>query len=301
MNKLKKLRIRALEWIEYCVLRTSSFFIRLLPFSLAMEIGKWGGRMLYYFLPRYQKAAIENLHRAFGSEKSEAEIKQIALEAFENLGLFAIEFLWIPKIVKRLDRYISIRNQESVLKALQTGKGVILIVSHFGNWEWMGIAAGAKAKERGVSIYALARPLGNPFLYRYIKGLRGITGLNTVDKKGGAREAVKLLEENQIVCILIDQHERYGSVGVPYFGREAKTTALPATLALKKGVSVIPVFCYRERNKPSLVRLGEPFPLIQTGSYERDLVENTTQYVHAIETEVKRRPGDWLWMHRRWR
>ena len=301
MNKLKKLKTRTLEWIQFFIFRVISFLINLFPFSLAMDMGRRGGRVLYYLLPRYQKVATENLRSAFGGEKSKAQIKQIALEAFENLGLFAIEFLRIPKIIKRLDDYVSIRNQESVFKALQAGKGVILIVSHFGNWEWMGIAAGAQVREKGVSINALARPLGNPFMYRYIKELRGATGLKTVGKRGGAREAVRLLEENQIVCILIDQHERYGSVGVPYFGREAKTTALPAMLALKKGVTVIPVFCYRRKGKSSLVELGEPFPLIQTDDYERDLVENTKQYIHTIEVEVRKRPGDWLWMHRRWR
>ena len=54
-------------------------------------------------------------------------------------------------------------------------------------------------------------------------------------------------------------------------------------------------------NGPTRVELGDPFPVVKTGDYERDLFENTKQYVKAIEDVVRKRPGDWLWMHNRWR
>jgi len=273
----------------------------LLPFSWAMKLGGWTGHLLFYALPRYRKAALENLTHVFGG-KSKSEIKRIAVQSFKHLGLFAVEFVRIPKIVKNLNRYVVIKNEDSVFHALRAGKGVILIVSHFGNWEWMGIAAGARARQKEVQINAVARALGNPFLYRYaVNQLRGATGLRTIHKRGAAREAMKLLGQNEIVCILIDQHERYASVPVPFFGRDAWTTTLPAMLAVKKGVPVIPVFSFRRNHQATLVELGEPFPVIRTGDYEQDLIENTRQYVQAIEEVVRAHPSEWLWMHARWR
>ena len=132
--------------------------------------------------------------------------------------------------------------------------------------------------------------------------MRGASGLKTINKKGAAREVIKILERNEIVCILIDQHERHGSVPVPYFGREAWTTSLPAMLALKKRATIVPVFAFRgEDGKPTLMQIRKPFPLIETGNYDDDLVANTAQYIKAIEEVVRERPGDWLWMHARWR
>ncbi len=300
--KLRKLPIRIVELIQYLLFRLLCFVLNLIPFSWAMALGQAGGHLLYYILKRYRRVALENLNCAFGGQKTEEEIKQIAIQSFENLGYFAIEFIRIPKIVKNLKKYVVIKNDESLWKALEAKRGVILIVSHFGNWEWMGVAAGVRVREKGVKINAVARVLGNLFLYRYVVDkLRGATGLKTVDKKGAAREVIRLLDQNEIVCILIDQHERYGSVPVPYFGREAWTTSLPAVMALKKGAAVIPVFSFREKNSPTVVKPGEVFPIIRTGDYERDLIENTTQYIKAIEEVVKKRPGDWLWMHARWR
>ncbi|MBI4358398.1 MAG: hypothetical protein HY584_03790 [Candidatus Omnitrophica bacterium] len=294
--------LRTVQLVQYILFRMVCALINLLPFPWAMKLGTCGGWFLYFVLPRYRKMALENLHFAFGAEKNESEMKRIAMESFENLGSFAIEVIRIPKIVKNLNKFAMIKNEESVFKALKLNRGLILIVSHFGNWEWMGVAAGARAREKGIKINAVARALGNPFLYRYaVQNLRGATGLKTIDKKGAAREIMGHLDQNEIVCILVDQHERYGSVAVPYFGREAWTTTLPAVMALKKDTAVIPVFSFRRNGKPTLVELGEPFPVIRTGDYEKDLIENTKQYLHTIEEVVRKRPGDWLWMHARWR
>lgn len=299
---LKKIKIRTMQLLQYGLFRFLCFIPNAMPFFWALKIGQYGGRFFYYLLGRYRRVALENLTYVFGAEKSRHEIEQIAIQSFENLGHFAIEFIRIPKIVNNLKQYVVIQNEDSVFRALEAKKGLILIVSHFGNWEWMAVTAGQRAREKGIKINAVARVFGNPFLYQYAtQKLRGATGLQTINKKGAAREIMKYLDQNEIVCILIDQHERYGSVPVPYFGRTAWTTSLPAVMAVKKDVPVIPVFSFRNIGKPTIVRLGEPFPVIRTGDYEADLIANTKQYIASIEKEVRKRPGDWLWMHNRWR
>ncbi len=300
--QLRKLIIRTIQFIQYLLFRFLCFVLNLIPFSWALKLGQLGGRVLYYLLGRYRRVALENLNEVFGKEKSASEIKKIAVQSFENLGYFAIEFIRIPKIVNNLKQYVIIQDEESIFKALEVKKGLIFIVSHFGNWEWMAVAAGHLVHERGTKINAVARVFGNPFLYQFAtQKLRGATGLQSINKKGAAPEIMKYLDRNEIVCILIDQHERYGSVPVPYFGREAWTTLLPAVMAVKKEVPVIPVFSYRSPGQPTVIKLGEVFPVIRTGDYETDLIENTKQYIRSIEEVVRKQPGDWLWMHARWR
>ena len=88
---------------------------------------------------------------------------------------------------------------------------------------------------------------------------------------------------------------------MPFFGRVASTPTLPAVLALRRGVPVLPLFFYRGTHLPYKMVLYDPFPVIETGDYDRDVYENTKQYVEFIEKEVKKSPSEWLWMHRRWR
>lgn len=288
---------RMMQYISYLFLRFVCALIRLIPFKQAMILARFVGKVLFYVLAERRQIALDNLRHAFGNEKSEAEIREIAIKSFENLGMIGVEFIWIPTITKRLDEFVNFTPTSFMWKALEEKKGFVFTISHFGNWEWMAIASSAK----GLPMNAVARPLRNRFVYTYIKKLRGLTGLKSINKKGAGRGAVRALHDNQVVAILIDQHEREASVQVPFFGRPAWTTTLPAILALKKDVLIAASFFYRERVGPSLIIVKEPFKTIRTGDYERDIYENTKLYVKAIEDEVRKRPGDWLWMHRRWR
>ena len=287
----------SLQYLEYLFLRAVCFLLGLIPFRLAMRIAGMAGQIFYWVLAKRRRIVLENLCLVFGSEKSERERRKIAIKSFQNLAMIAVEFIWIPKIVKHLDKFVSFGPTAIVWKALEEKKGFIFIVSHFGNWEWMAIASAAK----GLPMNAVARPLRNPFVYEYVKKLRGMTGLRSIDKKGAGRGTMRALHENQAVAILIDQHEREASMRAPFFGKEASTTTLPAILAVKKGVPIAPVFFYREKTGPSRVVVKEPFEIIRTGNDESDIFENTKRYLQAIEEEIRKRPGDWLWMHRRWR
>ena len=86
-----------------------------------------------------------------------------------------------------------------------------------------------------------------------------------------------------------------------FFGRKAATSTLPAMLALKYEYPVLPAFFYRDERGYSKIKYGPLFPLIRTGDFQADLFANAQQYVAKIEEEIRKRPGDWLWAHRRWR
>jgi Kdo2-lipid IVA lauroyltransferase/acyltransferase len=288
---------RAFQYGEYLFLRSMCALIRLVPFQFGMSCSRGVGRILFWALSGRRQIALDNLRAAFSDEKSEQEIQTIARKSFENLGAFAFEFVWIPKMAKNVRHYVESAGLEAVNQALSQKKGVVLLVPHLGNWEWMAVVTAFD----GFPMHAVARPLKNPFVYRYIKRMRGLTGLEVVNKKGAARDSLRLLKRNQVVAILIDQHERQGAVRVPFFGRDAFTTTLPAILAIKRGAAVVPCFFYRSRDLPCRMVYCEALPVIETGDYEQDLRENTKQYVAAIEREIRKQPSDWLWMHRRWR
>ncbi len=283
--------------LEYLFLRGLAFLINLLNVHQARRLADCIGFCVYYLLKGRRETALENLRWAYGAEKTEKELEAIALGSMQNLIKVVFEFIHIPKMLKHKDLQWEVQGSERVRKALEGKRGLIVTVSHFGNWELMGLAA---ARE-GFPLHAVARPIKNSYVYAYIKGLRERAGFHTVDKNGAVRSAIKLLKQNQMIAILIDQHERQGSVWVDFFGRKASTTSLPALLALKYGVPILPTYFYRGTPDFFVHFFGEPFPLIRTGDEQADLVANTQQYVRHIESEIRKRPEDWLWMHRRWR
>ena len=208
----------------------------------------------------------------------------------------------MPKIARDPKRYLAIRDVEKIHNALKQGKGAMLLVSHTGNWEIMALVAGILiAKPVGASIYALARPLKNFYLYEHSLRLRALTGLESIPKIGGVQETFNRLKENGIVSTLIDQRVGEGGVEVNFFGQPALTTSLPAVAALRYGTPILFVFLRRTPDLRFVMDVEGPVEIERTGDLKRDIQVNTQHFNERVEAEIRKDPARWLWMHNRWR
>jgi len=293
MNPIK----RICYLLEYATFRLLAFLLRLIPLKASYRIADALGIFAVRFLGVRRETMMKNLRLAFGKEKSEAELLRIAEQSIQNLSKLVFEFLRTPEASAYPERYIEPPDVTPLMEAVKQKGGFIAIVSHFGNWEWLAIPI----KKAGLHVHAVGRPLKNPYLYRYIREMREAANLTNIEKSGAVRSSIEVLKKHGILAVLIDQHESQGSVWVDFFGRKAATSTLPAMLALKYEYPVLPAFFYRDESGCSKIKYGPRFPLIRTGDLQADLLANTQQYVVKIEEEIRKRPGDWLWAHRRWR
>ena len=81
----------------------------------------------------------------------------------------------------------------------------------------------------------------------------------------------------------------------------ASTTPSLATFALKCRVPMVPVFSYPMPDGRLLVRYGAPLRAERSGSVAEDILAITRRSTALLETEIRRHPEYWLWMHNRWR
>lgn len=296
MKTVERQPAKIISYLNYLFFRALTFVVNSLNAFASTRLAEAIGSLLY-LRKRRREFCTRNLHQAF-PQKTEKEIQQIGRGSMQNMIKVIFEFIRLPIISKKPAAYIEIEGEENVWQALGQGKGVILVVSHFGNWELAGIAAAAK----GIPLHAIGKPHKNTFVDRYIKRLRGLTGLKTIDKQGAVQKCVRLLKQNQVIATLIDEHAKKGAVWPYFFGQKAATSSLPAVLALKYGCAVVPAFFYRERNKKSVLVFGKAFPLKQTDDTKADILANTQNYMRYLQQEIMKRPEDWtLWMHNRWR
>jgi KDO2-lipid IV(A) lauroyltransferase len=255
--------------------------------------------MMFYLDRGHQKVALENLQTAFGKEKSGEELLAIARRTFENLGMMAVEFFRIPKMdVETFKKRVKIEGLEEALKLLGKGKGMLLLLSHFGNWEMMGIMS----KLIGDSIMVIAKPLKkNKRVDQFITKIRNSAGLEVVSSIKASRIVIKALSQNRVVGILIDQRaKRSEGIWADFFGREAPTTPGLAVLAMKTGAPVVPVFMVRNGFKKHRLVIQEPLELVHTGDIKKDVETNTRLFNHTLESMIRQYPDQWFWVHRRW-
>ena len=246
--------------------------------------------------------ALENLRQVYDKEKSEEEIQMLAKENFVHLCEFAAEWFYMPKMAKNPGRYLGIQGVEKLHESLRQKKGVMLLVSHKGNWEVMALIAGLFiAQPIKGEIYALARPLKNPLLYEYVLNQRGLTGLKSISKIGAVGQTFRRLKQNGSVCLLIDQRVNEGAVEVEFFRRKALTTSLPAICGLRFGTPIYYLFCDRTRERKYIMKVEGPAAIKISGRNEEDIRVNTQSFNDRVEAEIRKDPSQWLWMHNRWR
>lgn len=281
-----------------CVARALTGFFKLLSPTAAGRVGIVLGDIARILDSRHRRVARQNLRMAFGDTMSEAEIRRIIKAVFRNIGQMAVEFIQIPSLTyEKALEFITPEHRERLDRCLADGRGIVLLASHFGNWELMA-ASGALA---GYKISAVARPLDDPDLDGIVREIRESSGLQIIARRTSAFSIVKKLKRNEIVGILADQNTRRDNVFVDFFGIKAATTPGPAGLALRTGAHLLPVFMLREGPGKQKLIVEEPIEPVRTGDLKADVIATTQKCADILEKYVREYPSQWFWVHRRWR
>ena len=284
--------------LTYFLVRPVVLLFEWLPLAVGVMLGRALGALFYCADGRHRRITLENLQRALGKERSSAEIRRIARRTYRNLGASVAEIMKIGRLsAGRVKKWVALEGIEHYTEARAKGKGALFLSAHFGNWELLPIAFGVLVHR----IVGVARPLDNPYLDELVRGTRERWGNQILSKRGAVREAMRLLSEGQSVGFLLDQNvSGRGGVFVPFFDQPASTNKSLALIALRTGAPVIPVFLVRDKGGHR-IRVEKEVELYRSGDLEADILENTARFTQMIESQIRRHPDQWLWMHRRWK
>jgi KDO2-lipid IV(A) lauroyltransferase len=284
----------------YLILKGFSFLINLFPERFALWVGRQVGNVAYYLDWEHRNVALQNLHIAFGQEKSEEERRSIAKRNFQHMGMMVIEFFRILGMdTETYKKKVSVEGLEETLKLLEEKKkGGLLLIGHFGNWELMGIMS----KVIQIPILAIAKPIKqNEKLYRFILGIRDKAGLTIISPENATQKVGQALSKNWLVAVLIDQRaKRSRGVWVDFFGKKAPTMPGLAVMAMRSGAPVVPAFMIRNGFQKHRLVVKKPVELVLTGDREKDVEINMQRFTRVLESMIREYPDQWVWIHRRW-
>ncbi|MEJ2366239.1 MAG: lysophospholipid acyltransferase family protein [Deltaproteobacteria bacterium] len=287
---------------QAAVLQMAEVFMDLaaaVPLRLSWRLAEFLGQVWFQVDRRHRQIALRNLKIAWGDELSENERRTIAGKNFMHLARVVLELPYLHKLtLDDLQGFVSFHGTEYFKSGLQKGKGVLLLASHFGNWELMALAFSL----RYCPINIVVRPLDNPFLNKLVIKLRTKGGNQLIPKRGSVRKILRLLAAGEAVALLLDQNPAwYEGVFVPFFNEIACTNKALSTIALRTGASVVPVFNVRQADGSYRVFFEPEVVLDRSGDTTRDVEENTAKFNRIIETYVRRYPEQWFWVHQRWK
>lgn len=241
-------------------------------------------------LAGYRARARENLALIW-PDRPEAERHRIADQALDNAGRTLIENYSTADLLARGRGTRPEGPGWAALQAAQAaGRPVILITGHFGNYE----AARAALVARGLSIGGLYRPMRNPFFNaHYIRTMEAFGGPVFPQGRTGTSGFVRHLKAGGILVLLFDQQAP--GEWIDFLGRPAQTAVSAAQLALRYGAALIPFYATRQPDGLSFrVELEAPIP-------PGDARGMTLAATRSLEARVRANPGQWFWVHRRWK
>jgi KDO2-lipid IV(A) lauroyltransferase len=256
-------------------------------------LGTFYAKLLDIALPRLRRVAKRNLELAY-PEKSGAERKDIADEVFRSIGRLLYAFARFPQInAQNISNWIRYEGLEHFTEAKKAGCGILFATAHIGNWELSAFAHGLMTEPMHVVI----RPLDNPRIDGLVEQRRQLSGNHLIEKWDGARAILRALRQNEAVGILMDQNTSLQEGAfVDFFGTPACANTAFAKIAARTGAAVIPGFALWSDEERRYVLRFYP-PLEMTG----DPVEDTRRLHAVLESVIRAHPGQWLWIHRRWK
>ena len=296
------LRYRA----EYLGLRLIVGLVRAAPLDVAGNVSAKIWRVIAPYDRRHQRA-LQNLAIAF-PEKSPAEREAIALAMWENLGRVMTETMQLDRIIAEPDRIQLVDASARVFERYQSKMGAAIGVTlHMGNWElavWPLTVAGNNPA-------AVYRTVKNPYVDKYLRRLRkdlypgGLLGKgrinDTVDEgQTTARLIMDFVRQGGRLGLVCDLHERTG-LPVPFFGRPAKSVAIPAMIARRVGARIWMGRCLRVGKQCRFTIELKELKVPRTANAAEDVKWVTAAMQAQFETWVRDAPEQWMWSNRRWR
>ena len=287
-------------FVEYAAVKSVLVTLGHLPATTAMTVGQSIGKLAYALAGNLRKTGATNLRLAF-PEKTEAERAALLRECFNNLGrqlgLFS-QFATRP--LADLQNLIEVEGLEHIEAAkAHMNSGLILFTAHLGAWELTSF---------GPSLFGhpfsfIVRRIDNPKIEDLVDRVRMRFGNVTIDKLSAARSMLKLLREKAMLGLLPDLNALDAeAIFVDFFKVPAATNFIMAKLALRTNSPIIPIFApWSEEKRKYLLIIGPPVSFERTGDEEHDVRQLTTTISQMIENTIRRYPGQWLWIHKRWK
>lgn len=284
-----------LDFSVYLLYRAGSAIASALPLPVLFVFGEFLGFCAWIVLGNYRHLAQRNIAIAFRSEKSPRELRRLVRRHFQRLGgnlLCSIKLGVTP--LEKMTARIGTENLDIIHRQLRAGRPVVLILSHLSNWE---LLAHILPKYLGyVKSGTIYQNLGNRFIDEHVRRVRGRAGVEMFNRKEGFEKAIKLLRDGGIIGILSDQHSGDSGVWVPFFGRLASTSPLPALLAKRTSAALVGVAIYTNGRARWRIAVS---PALEVKQASVELLTAKTN--DLIAAQIRRAPEDWFWVHDRWK
>jgi Kdo2-lipid IVA lauroyltransferase/acyltransferase len=283
-----------MQAVSFYLLYPFIFLIASLPFKALYSASD-----ILYFLLKFsgyrRKVVLRNLRNSF-PEKTEAEINEICNKYYRYLCDLVLETLKTLRMTAEEHRErCKFIDQANIEELRRQNQSFIIVMGHYGNWEWAGPCFALHNKHQLVVIY---RPLANPYFEKMLTAMRTRHLLKITAVKNTLRDMVANRHELRATALVADQTaSKKDAYWMRFLNQDTAVFTGPEKLSKKFNYPVLYM---------NVARTGRGFYTVTAEMLFRHPNETsegeiTEAFNRRLEQEILRDPTIWLWSHKRWK
>ena len=267
----------------------------LLPIQILYLISKIIRFIVYDTLCYREKVVIDNIQNTF-IEKSQTEVIKLKNNFYDYFFELIVEIIKLLSISNNeLNKRFTFSNINVIKQALKKNKSVIVVVGHYGNWEWALRSASNLIDTKIIGVY---KRINNTIFEWLLLKIRSNTNVLPVEIKSLPRELVNN-NEKKIYAMVADQSPtlEQSNVRINFLNRD--TLVYTGVEKISKKYNM-PVF-YLNIKLTSKGYYESTFEEINSKNINGKKLEITKEFFSKLENQIKSEPRLWLWSHKRWK
>ena len=273
------------------------YLLSMLPLRVLYGLSDILYPVTYYLLAYRKKIVFENLRNSF-PEKEEHEISELARKFYRHFNDLIVEILKMVTISpSNLEKRIKLSNPEVMGDYYRQGKSVLLVGAHFNNWEWSLRLCDASS-HLPISIY---KPLNNKYFDRFFEKIRERHGAIMIPMRDTIRRILTDRQEGKLAYygFVSDQSTIWEETQywTTFMNQLTPVHLGIEKMALKTGFPVAFVHIKKISRGYYEVEVVKLFDDV-TGLAQHEITE---KHVRILEANIREKPEQWLWTHRRWK
>lgn len=270
-----------------------SFFLSLFPLNVIRWFAKGLGYLGFLLSPSRKKIALKNIEDCYPNISKQQQ-RKMALDSFQSLAITCLEMFWIYYRRKSFKKMMAFKNAGLMLDFIKRRQPMIFLIAHQGSWEFSLMYLSTLCPGTGV-----ARSFKhNKSIYHFCIQVRQMFGAKIIDAKNAISNCIKGIERGEIVA-MVDTAKRSKYV-YNFFGRPAPTSHAPALLAYQTGAPLV-VLTNKRTSTGYEVSISPFFYPDRQKPFKEEVKRLMDSAMHYLEEGIKEAPGEWMWMHNRWK
>lgn len=282
-----------LKELRYRAALTVLSFVRHCPYPLVLNLFRALALVAWSVLPYHRRVATLQMRAALGVDA----VHLLALKVFMNQAeilVDAVRYAYLSD--DEIRARVVVEGKDHLDEALASGRGLMMITGHLGNWEILSHLP----RLLGIRFCVMADRREDPRLESIVDGIRSRSGATILPPAGKALMLIRELRKGDTIGMVIDgRGEEKDPLFCDVFGMPAPTNPAPAFIALKGNALVLPVAAVKVRGTYHIV-FSPPVDAASYGTGDEG-IRNLSAFMQSwVESVARDHPHQWFWLYSRW-